>query len=259
MVTTSKAGQLRPRIRTAMAALLLMTTVSGCGMESLPNPFARDDGANPGAGAAEVAAPGGRDIEAPQVFETTEAGLWDGRPSLGGIWVAHPDVTDPERVLIRNRATGRSVTGALFKRERESPGPTLQVSSEAAEALGMLAGQPAELSVVALRRAGSPPAEAMPGGAEPAGAIAAGTAGARAADGAMVPTDSAAPPPQTPSTPPPLGRPDFETGAARPDRDAAEGRRAAGWDPAVLPRIPGAGGLAALPDRAGPTGGAAAG
>ena len=40
-----------------------------------------------------------RDVEAPGVFQVTEAGLWDGRPSLGGVWVAHPDVTEPERVI----------------------------------------------------------------------------------------------------------------------------------------------------------------
>jgi hypothetical protein len=31
-----------------------------------------------------------RDVEAPEVFDVTDAGLWDGRPSLGGVWVAHP-------------------------------------------------------------------------------------------------------------------------------------------------------------------------
>ncbi|KEO51181.1 SPOR domain-containing protein [Thioclava pacifica] len=93
-----------------------------------------------------------RDIEAPQVFSTDEKGLWDGRPSLGGVWVAHPNVKDPERVIIRNPANGKFVIGALFKRETDNPGPKLQVSSDAAEALGMLAGAPTELSVVALRR-----------------------------------------------------------------------------------------------------------
>ena len=151
MFTTSKAEHSRPRIRAAMAVVLL-TTFSGCGIENLPNPFEREQDAAAGASPADNAVAGTRDIEAPAVFETTEPGLWDGRPSLGGIWVAHPDVTDPERVIIRNRATGQSVTGALFKRERESPGPKLQVSSEAAAELGMLAGQPAELNVVALRR-----------------------------------------------------------------------------------------------------------
>lgn len=93
-----------------------------------------------------------RDVEAPDVFQVTENGLWDGRPSLGGVWVAHPDVTDPERVIIRNQKNGKFVIGALFRRERENPGPKLQVSSDAAAAIGLLAGQPAKLNVTALRR-----------------------------------------------------------------------------------------------------------
>ncbi|MBI1416200.1 MAG: SPOR domain-containing protein [Limimaricola sp.] len=92
------------------------------------------------------------DVEAPNVFQYTGEGLWDGRPSLGGVWVAHPDVTDPERVIIRNQANGKFVIGALFRRERNNPGPALQVSSDAADALGMLAGAPATLNVTALRR-----------------------------------------------------------------------------------------------------------
>lgn len=97
-----------------------------------------------------------RDVEAPEVFSLTGEGLWDGRPSLGGVWVAYSTVKDPERVMIRNARNGKSVVGALFRRERELPGPGLQVSSDAAEALGMLAGQPADLSVVALRREEKP-------------------------------------------------------------------------------------------------------
>ncbi|GAA6200508.1 SPOR domain-containing protein [Aquicoccus sp. SU-CL01552] len=93
-----------------------------------------------------------RDVEAPEVFQVTEAGLWDGRPSLGGVWVAHPDVKDPERVIIRNSANGKFVIGALFRRERAIPGPRIQASSDAAAALGMLAGAPVELNVTALRR-----------------------------------------------------------------------------------------------------------
>lgn len=93
-----------------------------------------------------------RDVEAPDAFQVTSSGLWDGRPSLGGVWVAHGDVTDPERVIIRNTSNGKFVIGALFKRERSAPGPDIQVSSDAAEALGLLAGSPAELNVTALRR-----------------------------------------------------------------------------------------------------------
>ena len=93
-----------------------------------------------------------RDIEAPDVVNISEAGLWDGRPSLGGIWVAHPDAKDPEKVIIRNPQNRKLVIGALFRREREFSGPSLQLSSDAADALGILAGQPTNVSVVALRR-----------------------------------------------------------------------------------------------------------
>src|SRR6056297_152198 len=107
-----------------------------------------------------------RDVEAPDVFQVTDMGLWDGRPSLGGVWVAHPDVKEPERVIIRNNENSKFVIGALFRRERENPGPILQVSSDAAAALGLLAGAPAQLNVTALRREEAPDPAAAP--AEPA-------------------------------------------------------------------------------------------
>lgn len=93
-----------------------------------------------------------RDIEAPDVFNITDSALWDGRPSLGGVWVASEQATDPERVILRNPANGKFVIGALFKREAFNPGPALQISSDAAAALGLVAGQPATISVTALRR-----------------------------------------------------------------------------------------------------------
>lgn len=99
-----------------------------------------------------------RDVEAPEVFQVDESGLWDGRPSLGGVWVAHPEVGDPERVIIRNDSNGKFVIGALFRRERENPGPRIQVSSDAASALGLLAGAPTVLNVTALRRVEEPDA-----------------------------------------------------------------------------------------------------
>lgn len=104
------------------------------------------------ANARSTAETTGDDIEAPDAFFASEAGLWDGRPSLGGVWVAHPDVNEPERVIIRNADNDTFVVGALFRRERNFPGPRLQISSDAAEALGMLAGAPADLTVTALRK-----------------------------------------------------------------------------------------------------------
>ncbi len=112
-----------------------------------------------------------RDVEAPDVFQVTDMGLWDGRPSLGGVWVAHPDVKEPERVIIRNNENSKFVIGALFRRERENPGPVLQVSSDAATALGMLAGAPAQLNVTALRREEAQDPAAAPAAAAPAGEL----------------------------------------------------------------------------------------
>ncbi len=128
--------------------------LAGCDASQMPGFLQPKD---PGAAPADTTtrATGSlveRDIEAPEVFQASEAGLWDGRPSLGGVWVAHPSVTEPERVIVRNEQNGQFVIGALFKRERETPGPRLQVSSDAAAALGILAGSPTNLNVVALRR-----------------------------------------------------------------------------------------------------------
>ncbi|TVS07118.1 MAG: SPOR domain-containing protein [Rhodobacteraceae bacterium] len=92
-----------------------------------------------------------RDVEDPEIFSKRENALWDGRPSFGGVWVAHPDARTPERVIIRNTENGQEAVGSLFTRERVNPGPAFQVSGEAATAIGMLAGAPTMLEVVALR------------------------------------------------------------------------------------------------------------
>lgn len=137
-------------------ALLAVSLVAGCdeqGKFAFPS-------ANAAKNSAQAAAPAGptveRDIEAPEVFSVTDQGLWDYRPSLGGVWVAHPDVNDPERVIIRNQSNGKFVVGALFRRERDIPGPSLQISSDAAVALGILAGAPTKLNVTALRKVEEP-------------------------------------------------------------------------------------------------------
>ena len=129
-------------------------TLAGCEDGKSFNPFKPKDSGTEAATPASSSSTRlvERDVESPEVFQATDDGLWDGRPSLGGVWVAHPDVADPERVIIRNTANGKFVIGALFRRERENPGPKLQISSDAADALGMLAGQPAKLNVTALRR-----------------------------------------------------------------------------------------------------------
>ncbi len=110
------------------------------------------EGGTAGATGGSTKVRAGAEVEAPEVFQATDSALWDGRPSLGGIWVASPDAVDPERVVMYNPATGKTVKGALFRRERDNPGPRLQLSSDAAEALGVLAGMPTEIQVTALRK-----------------------------------------------------------------------------------------------------------
>lgn len=130
---------------------LALVFLAGCdetGQFSLP----QSDTAPSTAGTTKSTKLVERDVEAPEVFSVNDEGLWDGRPSLGGVWVAHPDVSDPERVIVRNEGNGKFVVGALFRKERNLPGPRLQVSSDAAAALGILAGAPAKLNVTALRR-----------------------------------------------------------------------------------------------------------
>jgi cell division septation protein DedD len=93
-----------------------------------------------------------RDVEAPDIFQVTEPGIWDGAMSLNGVWVAHPEAANAERVLIRNAENGRFVIGALFKRGATGTGPRLQISSDTASALKIVSSQPTNLMVTALRR-----------------------------------------------------------------------------------------------------------
>lgn len=163
------------RIRAFSMALVPVIALAGCVEEGglFSSRDADADGPAP-IGATRLVE---RDVEAPEIFEATAEGLWDGRPSLGGVWVAHPDVTDPERVIIRNDENGRFVIGALFRRERDNPGPELQISSDAAAAIGALAGDPTMLNVTALRREEvSETAEAAPDAFAPGEDIAASAA-----------------------------------------------------------------------------------
>jgi rare lipoprotein A len=141
-----------------VVALGLVISVGAC-TDTGEFVFGSRDAASAGPAAISAGPATERDVEAPEVFDLTDEGLWDGRPSLGGVWVAHADATDPERVMIRNTENGQFVIGALFRRERENPGPSIQVSSDAAAALDILAGAPTTLHVIALRREEAPAPE----------------------------------------------------------------------------------------------------
>lgn len=126
---------------------------SGTSTKTAPDTAASPGGAGRNAGA---------DVQAPEVSKITAQGLRDGQPSPGDVWVASADARDPKRVIIRNDATGETVIGALFRRERENPGPPIRLSSDAADAPGLLSGRPARVTITALRRAEDTPAVAAP-------------------------------------------------------------------------------------------------
>lgn len=160
-ITQSSTAPRRGPAYVFAGTLLAISLLAGCdeqGQFSFPS-------GNSAKNTSQASTPSGptveRDVEAPEVFAVTDQGLWDGRPSLGGVWVAHPDVDDPERVIIRNQSNGKFVVGALFRRERDIPGPSLQISSDAAVALGILAGAPANLNVTALRKVEEPTGETV--------------------------------------------------------------------------------------------------
>lgn len=153
MSQSSPKGLRAARLLAAAGALSLL---AACGEEGTGFSFLQPKGDEAESAPSTSTKLVERDVEAPEAFQAEEAGLWDGRPSFGGVWVTHPDVSSPERVIIRNNSNGKFVIGALFKREGETTGPRLQASSEAAAALGMLAGAPVELNVTALRREEAP-------------------------------------------------------------------------------------------------------
>ena len=134
---------------TFLAALFgTVVIVSGCETTSGDDIVQRAQMPDEGATAQVSEATTVKSI-APEAFSKSEDGIWDGRPSLGGIWVAHPDVTEPRQVLIENKENGRVIVGALFKREREFPGPKLQISEDAANAIALLPGAPTPITVTA--------------------------------------------------------------------------------------------------------------
>jgi len=194
-----------------------------------------------------------RDVEAPEVFQATDMGLWDGRPSLGGVWVAHPDVAEPERVIIRNTSDGKFVIGALFRRQRDVPGPAFQVSSDAASALGLIAGSPQQLNVTALRREEAPAEDAAGGEAaqeiapapdvaasdlDPVGGAAAAVEAAEAAEAAAeTAADAPDPAPRPERAASSLDKPFVQVGIFSIEQNArntATALRQAGMVPTVL-------------------------
>lgn len=133
-----------PKARTAQS--LILSLISLAALLSVAGCVAPEGGSAPAPTIEE------RDVEAPDIFQAAEPALWDGRPTTGGIWASHPDAQEPLRVIMRNQSNGLFAIGALFPLGQTAPGARLQLSSEAAAALDIRAGQPTFVDVVALRR-----------------------------------------------------------------------------------------------------------
>ncbi|MEC7965217.1 MAG: SPOR domain-containing protein, partial [Pseudomonadota bacterium] len=91
MTNTTAARPHSARIRTGLVFAGLTLALSACQDGAQGPKFNLFKKAPEQTGDAQSVTLVERDIEAPDVFQQTEAGLWDGRPSLGGVWVAHPD------------------------------------------------------------------------------------------------------------------------------------------------------------------------
>ena len=91
------------------------------------------------------------DAEAPEIFNAEGLAFWDGQSSLGGVWISHPGVEQPTRVIIKDKYNGKSVIGAIFNRSGNSEEKMMLLSSEAAVSLGIAANENRIVSVTALR------------------------------------------------------------------------------------------------------------
>ena len=91
------------------------------------------------------------DVEAPEVFNAEGLAFWDGQSSLGGVWVSHPGIEQPTRVIIKDKYNRKSVIGAIFNRSGNPEEKRMLLSSEAAESLGIATNENRIVSVTALR------------------------------------------------------------------------------------------------------------
>ncbi len=87
----------------------------------------------------------------PEILDIPASVFWDGEQTLGGNWVSHPDVKNPERVLITNVANGKSVVGAIFQQTKKINSGSAQISSDAAKALRITKNEQSKVRIVAVK------------------------------------------------------------------------------------------------------------
>ncbi|MFT6226538.1 MAG: hypothetical protein ACJARE_000932 [Paracoccaceae bacterium] len=160
-------------------------TLSGNGAPSATQPATTGPGAAPAraaqlpadkpraaddlalAGGADGGVAGGVDrppmIRDAALFFAEAQTLWDGLPSMGGVWAAHPGIGRAMVVEAVNLDTGRSMRLPALRLNQRPGRPVIQLSAEAALALGMAPGR---LTMVRLTGLRAKPASPAPGAVE---------------------------------------------------------------------------------------------
>ena len=87
---------------------------------------------------------------APEVLQLSGFADWNGNRTIPGLWVAHPRVKKPIDARVVDGESGRHVDVRLFRAEARDRGDAITLSSDAAKALGLVAGRRTKLSIVAL-------------------------------------------------------------------------------------------------------------
>ena len=89
--------------------------------------------------------------EKPEILDISAVVIWDGKQTLGGNWISHPDVASPERVLIKNISNGKSIFGAIFQQTKKIKTGSALLSSDAAKALDIAQNEQTKVQIVAVR------------------------------------------------------------------------------------------------------------
>ena len=89
--------------------------------------------------------------EKPEILDISTSVIWDGDQTLGGNWISHPNVTSPERVLIKNISNGKSIVGAVFQQTKKTKTGSALISSDAAKALEIAQNEKTKVEIVAVR------------------------------------------------------------------------------------------------------------
>ena len=105
--------------------------------------------------------------EKPEIIDIATSVFWDGKQTLGGNWISHPDVDSPERVLIKNIANRKSIVGAIFQQTKKIKSGSAQISSDAAKSLGIKENEQTKVQITAVRESNNAAANKKVDGPDP--------------------------------------------------------------------------------------------